>query len=930
MKKLKLAQLNVRSLSAHLQSVREIVHRHEIDIIGLTETWLSSNISNASLAIDNYSIIRKDYAARGSGVCIYVRRGIKFRVEQTSREIEQLCISATVNTFKIAVCIFYRNHDCTHRKFIDELELTVGNCQLFTENLVLMGDMNIDLFKTQDIKTVDYINSLDNMGVVQLINQPTRECALLDHVIVSNIDNVADYGVEVFDASDHDLTYCILKVKKPKASPSYLKIRNYKNFSIEDFLSDLREAALESLYRIDDIDDKVYLFNSTILALFDRHAPMRTIRVSKPYSPWLTDNIRLMMAIRDQAKRAYTRTRTESDFAYYKSMRNLVTLSIKNEKKAYYATKFNTKNSKLLYREFKRLNITSKKTKEIPEELCDVERINNYFVDTVPGDNGISVQETVDYYTDGESSFGGAFQFTLIDDDIIIRIITELRSNATGSDHINLYMLKICGIEIVKFITHIINSCLLMSYFPKSWKVANVVPYPKTDNPADFSELRAVSILPVLSKILEKVMLMQLRDHLNEYSILPEEQAGFRKGYDCTTALLNVTDDILRATDCGKLTILVLLDFSRAFDSIRHEVMIAILKYIGLGTDALALMSSYLRERFQRVVHGNAFSSLRAVNTGVPQGSILGPTLFSIYTSLLPTVLNSSSVQMYADDTQIYLSFPPTQIHTVGNNLNHDLRMISEYASRHSLFLNPRKCCAIVFGPKKFCDEVEKIIKLTINSSEVPFVKSVKNLGIMMDNSFRYRDYINVCLGRAYGSLKMMYPHRSFLPVNIKKSLCSVLVLSQLNYASVVYSPALDSESMYKVQKLQNSCVRFIYGLRKFDHVSHKLTELGWLNMKHRFLFRSACLYNSVISTGAPYCLYRKITFRTDVHNVNIRRKDSITPPQHRLALFERSFSYNIYVTYNDFLYSVTSSNMSRGHFRRSCYGILWKRQTLS
>lgn len=169
-----------------------------------------------------------------------------------------------------------------------------------------------------------------------------------------------------------------------------------------------------------------------------------------------------------------------------------------------------------------------------------------------------------------------------------------------------------------------------------------------------------------------------------------------------------------------------------------------------------------------------------------------------------------------------------------------------------------------------------------------------------MDNTFRYKTHINTCLRKSYTSLKLLYPLRSILPIKTKICLCDSLVLSRLTYGSQVFSSCLDVEDNMKLQRLQNSCLRFIYGIRKYAHISHKLKDAKWMNMKNRFHYHRATLYHSIVSNKKPAYLYNKIRFRTDVHNVNIRRKNIITPPLHRLALLERSFSYDIYRVYNN------------------------------
>lgn len=186
-----------------------------------------------------------------------------------------------------------------------------------------------------------------------------------------------------------------------------------------------------------------------------------------------------------------------------------------------------------------------------------------------------------------------------------------------------------------------------------------------------------------------------------------------------------------------------------------------------------------------------------------------------------------------------------------------------------------------------------------INNIPINIVKEVNSLGLVVDNTFRYTKHLSTSLQRGYNALRMLYPHRLCLGRPIKKALCSSLVLSRLQYGCQLFSVCLDSNCLRKAQRLQNSCLRFIYGIKKFSHISHTLKPTNWLNMANKFKMQRLCFYHRVVSKGVPVYLYNKIKYRTDIHNVNIRHKEMITVPKHRTTLFKRSFTYSICSEYN-------------------------------
>lgn len=296
---------------------------------------------------------------------------------------------------------------------------------------------------------------------------------------------------------------------------------------------------------------------------------------------------------------------------------------------------------------------------------------------------------------------------------------------------------------------------------------------------------------------------------------------------------------------------------------------------------------------------GGNISEPREIQFGVPQGSILSPLLFSVYTLYLFKSVKHCSIHMYADDTQLYFSFDPDKIEIALENINHDLVSISNFAKSHSLKINPAKSCALLLGNTFVCERLRNSVQIGVDGQSIEIVSEAKNLSLIMDNTFRYRRHISTCLQKSYAKLKMLYPHRHYLPTCTKLQLCDSLVLSQLNHCSQVYSPALDVITKYKIQKLQNSCLRFCYGIRKYQHISHKLKDAKWLNMSKRFKLQSACLFHCVINSKKPGYLYNKITYRTDIHNLNIRRKWTLYPPAHKLVVFERCFTFNIYRLWN-------------------------------
>lgn len=327
------------------------------------------------------------------------------------------------------------------------------------------------------------------------------------------------------------------------------------------------------------------------------------------------------------------------------------------------------------------------------------------------------------------------FKFKSVSEVVVWKVISKIKSKAKGHDGMNVDLIALCCPHILPFLVHVINFCISNSVFPECWKKALIVPLPKVNDPHELKDLRPISILPCLSKILEKIINEQLMEHVEENHIMPETQSGFRKNHGCSTALATVCDDIFRASDSGEITVLALLDFSKAFDTLDHRLLLAILHYIGLSDHAINFFKCFFDGRKQYVKLEDEVSNELIITTGVPQGSIISPLLYAVYTSFLPNVIKKCKSHYYADDTQVYFSFKREDVDSGCKAINADLQSLQSLSLQHSLYLNPKKCCIMIFGRKNDVDKVKNLVNIKIEDSVLPVKDSVKNLGVAFDGA---------------------------------------------------------------------------------------------------------------------------------------------------------------------------------------------------
>ena len=254
----------------------------------------------------------------------------------TSKNIEQLWITINVHNLKFIVGSVYRPPTFDYKYFLNELENTFSQCLPVTDKILCLGDFNIDILNGATPAQLYFNTICDSLGLVQIINHPTRltktSASLIDFILVSDIDFIKNSGVSTCQFSDHDMVFCCLTLKAPNVSHSFRSYRDLYSINWNLFHSDLRSILFHYIFFMDNVDDKITFFNLKIIELFDKHAPLITRRFTKRHAPWITDTIKLLMTLRDKAKAKFRKTKSPNHWEYYKQLRFFLNNSIKHEK----------------------------------------------------------------------------------------------------------------------------------------------------------------------------------------------------------------------------------------------------------------------------------------------------------------------------------------------------------------------------------------------------------------------------------------------------------------------------------------------------------------------------------------------------------------------------------------------------------------------
>ena len=385
----------------------------------------------------------------------------------------------------------------------------------------------------------------------------------------------------------------------------------------------------------------------------------------------------------------------------------------------------------------------------------------------------------------------------------------------------------------------IVNLSLTSGTVPIAFKKAVVKPLIKKPNldPEVLGNYRPVSNLPYLSKILERAVADQLQAHLDTNGLHVKFQSAYRRGHSTETALLRILNDLLVMIDGGNNAILVLLDLSAAFDTLDHTLLLQRLHAeIGLDGSALDWFSSYLSCRSQQVLVGHALSAETPLLCGVPQGSVLGPLLFSLYTRQLADHIDKFCIDyhFFADDSELYSCLPtePESALSALRNVESCCRQIKIWMTKNKLKLNEQKTEVLLCGPSSRRETVP-VDCLSVGEASIPFSNVVKTLGVTLDAELSMEQHVSAVVRSCFFHIRSLSKVRPYITYKAASSIAVCLILSKLDYCNSLLS-GLPQKQIKRLQAVQNAAARTVMKCKKTDHITPILRQLHWLPIQKR------------------------------------------------------------------------------------------------
>ena len=482
-------------------------------------------------------------------------------------------------------------------------------------------------------------------------------------------------------------------------------------------------------------------------------------------------------------------------------------------------------------------------------------------------------------------------------------------------------LLKSCADVFTPILVRLCNLSFTSGKFPAAYRSASVTPLLKKVglDPDEPSNYRPISNLNTLSKILERVFLPRLLPQVISSSNFNAYQSAYRKYHSTETALLKILDDVYSNAGRFQSTLLIGLDLSAAFDTIDKTTLIARLRRsFGISGPALDWISSYLSNRSQHVRVGSSLSPSSTCEHGVPQGSVLGPILFSLYVAPVANVISAFGVShhQYADDTQLYIALDHDHPQDT-RSLTPCTAAVCHWFLLNGLCLNPNKSEAIILGTPASIKHTDNPQTVNIAGAIIPVTSTLKSLGVTLDSQLSFNQHIGSVCKISYFHLRSMRHVRSCLPPEVLRTVACSIVSAKLDYCnSLLYGTT--KANIAKLQIVQNSLARVVTGTRKFDHITPVLAKLHWLPVSSRITYKISILTHKTLSTSKPCYLHSTLHRHLPSIITRSANKNRLLQPDirnYRSDFSRRGFANSAPTIWNNLPADITDSSISRDVF---------------
>lgn len=910
-KGISVGHLNARGLMSKLDQLRIVLRNQTFDVIGISETRLDDSIDDAEIHIKGYhnKVYRRDRNKHGGGVLLYIKD--KWTVTNVSKHefLEVLTLDIKqLNSPTLKLGVVYRPPDSLVQWYTD-FDSVAEELATSAENIIVMGDFNVDQLKDDRMTKV-----MNTYNYKQLIAEPTRvtkdTSTLIDHMYVTNDENFSTAGVIPFGISDHHFTYVIRK--KVKCGPrkhTTIQYRDYKHLDEALLIQDMCNVDWNTIRNMSDINEMWSTFKDQFNNIIDKHIPYKERRINVNSEKWINDDIITAMRQRDYLHSKALKSNSELDWSLFKRSRNIVVSKVREAKRTFVdeAIEQSSMKPKDMWDRLKQF--IPSKSKSVSTSYLDVNgklisqsdemanAFNDFFCNI-----GHNLGKDFDCSLPSVEMLmePNSFSIPKMTESFVKKEIFKMSSaKATGLDNISVKLLKMTSSVITNILTYIMNFSIENCIVENDWKVARVTPIFKSGDEHTVNNFRPVSVLPIVSKILERHVFNSFYEYLSVNNLITNCQSGFRPKHSCETVLTSLIDRWLKNIDQGKLTGVLFIDLSKAFDTVNHTVLLHKLKMFGVSDNTLEWFESYLCSRKQLVSWNGVLSEPRDITIGVPQGSILGPLFFILFVNDYPKCLRHSHATIYADDTSQDVS--DKCIDVIERKLKDDLINSINWMKCNKLTMNLKKTQCMLIGTsqrlancRKMCINIDNIVLETVDSSKL--------LGVNIDCYLSWSDHIDILSKKISKKIGVLKRLKSFMSYQALLKVYNSIIFPHFNYCCTIWSNAKCTNNVDKIFRLQKRAARVILNVQNVMTPSDVMfSKLRWMPIPDYFLYRKAILVFKVLHQLTPEYLnvfkfVNQVSTRSTRQSVN----NLLYVPKARTEYYRRSFIISGSVLWNN------------------------------
>ena len=759
--------LNARSLKAYVASddsrtrrickitiLQELVYSGDFDVVGICETWLNESVIDNEI-IPGYSIFRRDREDLGGGVIVAVKGNIQAsRRFDLEREDTELVVVELKRCHEKSVLLYCFYHPNASPDPILKLNSSLcDNCE--SACIIVFGDFNLPELDWSDDQTAPINNGsraehnlfcdlMDDNFLHQFIPGPTHLAGNKLDLLLCNWPEVIG-SVRSFHPrdglfpSDHYVVEFEIILKFKRAKRVTRQFYDFKNGNFDDLRDSLTRLPFDVATSA-DVNEHWSNWKDLFLTAVKEHIPIKTVG-DKNSPPWIDGEVRHLIRKKYAALKKFRLNKSPERKLKLRKLSQNIKYLVRSKHRQYLAKieasfKDNPKEFWSYHKVFMGGRSCTNSSICYDGEVATkpaqkAELLNKYFCSVfLSATPDVNIDPTNNSpRTDMEIS-----QIQVSVDDVTNHLNGLDTSKACGPDGISARLLKECSQQIAPSLCGIFNQSLSSGQIPTEWKSADITPIHKKDSKEPAENYRPISLLPIVSKVLERCVFNCLYDHVN--NLITPLQHGFLRNRSCVTQLLPVLHTIGQNLDKNIQTDVIYLDFAKAFDTVDHNVLLSKLRAYGVSGQLLTWFANYLSGRLQRVVIDGATSQWAPVTSGVPQGSLLGPLLFVIFIKDLPDVaVGDVFRRLYADDTKVYRN-----INTFDDcmSMQKTLTNMDTWTRDNNIRFNASKCKALTINRKK--SPLNFIYKL--DNVELERVSTEKDVGVNITNSLTWNTHI--------------------------------------------------------------------------------------------------------------------------------------------------------------------------------------------